>query len=508
NHPLDCPICDQGGECELQDVAMGYGNDVSRYVEGKRVVLDKSIGPLISTELTRCIHCTRCVRFGEEIAGIRELGMTSRGENARIATYIKDAVTSEMSGNVIDLCPVGALTAKPSRYAARAWEMTQHASVAPHDCVGSNIFVHTLRDEVIRVVPRDNEAINEAWISDRDRFSYEAIDSEQRLQAPMLKVDGEWRETDWDTALRFVADSLRHVIEEHGAEKILALVSPASTTEELYLAQKIMRALGSGNIDHRLRQADFSGQASAPVMPWLGQNIEDLSSLDAALLIASNVRKEQPIIAHRLRQAAVKNNAKIHLLNTRSYEHHFPLASNTAVAQQYLARHLAGIAKAAYAAAKTDVPPQLANYVESAISDKLYKDIVKQLQQADNSSVLLGEQAAMHPDFSVLCALASAIAELTGSRFGYLSQGANAAGAWLAGALPHRGPAGDADALKGEHVGHVGALNAAATLLLNIEPDLDIANAHALINSLQQNDLVVAITAFTSNALYATADVL
>jgi NADH-quinone oxidoreductase subunit G len=508
NHPLDCPICDQGGECELQDVAMGYGNDVSQYVEGKRVVLDRSIGPLISTELTRCIHCTRCVRFGEEIAGIRELGMTSRGEYARIATYIQEAVSSEMSGNVIDICPVGALTAKPSRFAARAWEMTQHASIAPHDCVGSNIFVHTLRNEVMRVVPRDNEAINETWISDRDRFSYEGVNSRQRLLKPMLKRNGVWQETDWDTALQFSADTLRAVIAEHGAEKVLALVSASSTTEELYLAQKIMRALGCGNIDHRLRQSDFSDQDTAPIMPWLGQNIEDLAALDAALLISSNVRKEQPIIAHRLRQAVIKRGAKIHLLNTRQYPHHFPLESNTAVAQQHLVSHLAAIAKAAFAANKQAVPKHLAKILATAVSEKYYKEIVKQLMKADNSSVVLGEQAAMHPDFSVLRALAAAIAEQTGSRFAYLSSGANTAGAWLAGAVPHRGPAGTIATVGGEHIGHLGPMTPVASLLLNVEPDLDAANSQALMGALQNNELVVAITAFTSDALLTTASVL
>jgi len=508
NHPLDCPICDQGGECELQDLAMGYGRDISQYVEGKRVVLDRSIGPLISTELTRCIHCTRCVRFGEEIAGIRELGMTRRGEHARISTYIQGTVTSEMSGNVIDICPVGALTAKPSRFAARAWEMTQHASVAAHDCVGSNIFVHTLRNEVVRVVPRDNEAINEAWISDRDRFSYEGVHSQQRLLRPMLKRDGAWQETSWDEALQFTAEALKAAIAEHGAEKVLALLSASSTTEELYLAQKLLRALGSGNIDHRLRQSDFSDQDTAPIMPWLGQNIEDLASLDAALLIASNVRKEQPIIAHRLRQAAVKNNAKIHLLNMREYPHHFPLESNTAVAQQHLVGHLAAIAKAAFAASKQPVPEQLAKVIASAVNEKYYKEIVKQLVKADNSSVLLGEQAAMHPDFSVLRALACAIAEQTGSRLGYLSAGANSAGAWLAGALPHRGPAGNDEVVRGDHLGHLGPIEAKVTVLLNVEPDLDVASSHALLSSLGDNELVVAVTAFTSDALLAGADVL
>ncbi len=508
NHPLDCPICDQGGECELQDVAMGYGNDVSQYVEGKRVVLDKSIGPLISTELTRCIHCTRCVRFGEEIAGVRELGMTSRGEHARIATYIQEAVTSEMSGNVIDICPVGALTAKPSRFAARAWEMTQHPSIAAHDCVGSNIFVHTLRNKVIRVVPRDNEAINEAWISDRDRFSYEALQSEQRLRTPMLKQNGEWLEVDWDTALEFSAKALKSVVEEHGGDKILALLSPNSTTEELYLAQKLMRALGCGNIDHRLRQSDFSDQDEAPVMPWLGQNIEDLSNLDAALLVGANVRKEQPIVAHRLRQAAIKRDAQIHLLNTREYPHHFPLASNTAVAQQHLVSHLAAIAKTALAVSKHDVPNYLKKIIAAAASETSYREIVAQLTKAENSTVFLGEQAAMHPDFSVLRSLAAVIAEQTGSRLGYLSAGANAAGAWLAGAVPHRGAAGKTDAVRGEHLGHLGLINPVACFLLNVEPELDVANAHALLSAIADDKLIVAMTAFTSPALLATADLL
>ncbi|MCK4706475.1 MAG: NADH-quinone oxidoreductase subunit NuoG, partial [Gammaproteobacteria bacterium] len=278
NHPLDCPICDQGGECELQDVAMAYGQDVSQYSETKRVVFDKNIGPLIATELTRCIHCTRCVRFGEEIAGVREMGMTSRGDRACIATFMNSAVTSELSGNVIDLCPVGALTAKPSRFTARAWEMIQHASVAPHDCVGSNVFVHTSRNDMVRVVPRDNEAINEVWISDRDRFSYEGVNSKDRLTAPMVKHNGEWKETDWDTAMGVASDKIKAMLEDKkgGADKIAALVSPSSTLEELYLAQKLMRSMGSGNIDHRLRQSDFNDQDSAPVIPWLGQNIEDL----------------------------------------------------------------------------------------------------------------------------------------------------------------------------------------------------------------------------------------
>ncbi len=524
NHPLDCPICDQGGECELQDVAMAYGQDVSQYVEGKRVVFDQSIGPLIATELTRCIHCTRCVRFGEEIAGVREMGMTSRGDRSRIATYMDQAVTSELSGNVIDICPVGSLTAKPSRYSARAWEMIQHASIAPHDCVGSNIFVHTSRNDVIRVVPRDNEAINEVWISDRDRFSYEGINSEERLTAPMVKHEGEWKQVDWDFAIGLASDKIIEILEdeEAGADKIAALVSPSSTLEELYLAQKLMRSMGSNNIDHRLRQSDFSDQDSAPVMPWLGQNIEDLENLNAALLIDSNVRKEQPMISHRLRKAAVNNAAQISFVNPRAYEFNFPVASNISVAQQNLVAELALIAAAAYKASKNAMAAHLKKMLTGLKPTVEHKAIVSQLKSAENSTVLLGNLAAMHPNFSALRALTEAIAKETGSVLGYLSEGANTAGAWLAGAVPHRGAAGEAlvvedesseneaaeteTVAQGYHAGDINEQSPSAVILLNVEPDFD--SVHAVKQTLQQANMVVAITAFDSPSLRETADVL
>ncbi|MCW8922860.1 MAG: NADH-quinone oxidoreductase subunit NuoG [Gammaproteobacteria bacterium] len=516
NHPLDCPICDQGGECELQDVAMAYGNDVSQYSDSKRVVFDKSIGPLIATELTRCIHCTRCVRFGEEIAGVRELGMTSRGDRSRIATYMDQAVTSELSGNVIDICPVGALTAKPSRYSARAWEMIQHASIAPHDCVGSNIFVHTSRKDVIRVVPRDNEAINEVWISDRDRFSYEGINSDERLTAPMVKHEGEWKQVDWNIAMGVASDRITEILEdeEAGAGKIAALVSPSSTLEELYLAQKLMRSIGSNNIDHRLRQSDFRDQASAPVMPWLGQNIEDLENLNAALLIGSNVRKEQPMISHRLRKAAVNNAAQISFVNSRAYEFNFPVASNISVAQQNLAAELALIAAAAYKASKNAMAAHLKKTLTGLKPTVEHKAIVSQLKTAGNSTVLLGNLAAMHPNYSALRALAEAIATETGSVLGYLSEGANTAGAWLAGAIPHRGAAGEAlpaeeeneAAVQGYHAGDINQQSPSAVILLNVEPEFD--SVHRIKETLQQANMVVAISVFDSPSLRETADVL
>jgi NADH-quinone oxidoreductase subunit G len=517
NHPLDCPICDQGGECELQDVAMGYGQDVSEYVEGKRVVFDKNIGPLIATELTRCIHCTRCVRFGREIAGLRELGMTGRGENALISTFLERSVDSELSGNVIDLCPVGALTAKPSRYGARSWEMVQHASIAPHDCIGSNVYIHTLRGEVKRVVPRDNEAINEVWISDRDRFSYEGLVSEERVNAPMVRKDGVWVDADWDEALQLAASQIREAMTAASGDDIsdvdpssslAAFVSPSSTLEEMYLLQKLMRALGSGSIDHRLRQSDFSDQDNAPVMPWLGQDIANLENLDAALLIGSNTRKEQPIINHRLRKAAVNKQAQISFINPRSFDTNFPVANNISVAQQHWIDELAAVASAAYAVSGNPVPAYIADVVAKAKPQQTHQTLVQQLQQGENTTVLVGNQATMHPSFSAIRTLAGAIASETGSLFGYLSDGANSAGAWLAGAVPHRGPCNTVDAIKGRTINDWLEHAPSAAVLVNIEPEYDVAHSQGLLDTLKSANAVVAITAFKSPALENVASVI
>ncbi|HPE73096.1 MAG TPA: NADH-quinone oxidoreductase subunit NuoG, partial [Candidatus Competibacter sp.] len=355
NHPLDCPICDQGGECELQDMALGYGADVSRFAERKRVVRDKNIGPLIATDMTRCIHCTRCVRFGEEVAGLRELGATGRGESVEIGTYVAHSVGSELSGNVIDLCPVGALTAKPSRYRGRSWEYVQHPAIAPHDSVGSNIFIHTLRGQVMRVVPRENEAINETWISDRDRFSYEGIYSDDRLSRPWAKGG----EADWEVALETASKGLREVIAQHGAEAVGFLLSPTATVEELYLAQKLARGLGVANIDHRLRQADFSDQDAAPVFPWLGQELADLEKVGAALLIGSNVRMEQPLAGHRLRKAALAG-GRILLINPRDFEFLFPVAAKVIADPAGMVAALVGVAQAVAELKGQDLPTELA----------------------------------------------------------------------------------------------------------------------------------------------------
>ncbi len=396
NHPLDCPICDQGGECELQDIALGYGGDVSRFAERKRVVQDKDIGPLIATEMTRCIHCTRCVRFGDEIAGLRELGATGRGEHMEIGTYVAHSVASELSGNVIDLCPVGALTAKPSRFKGRSWEYVQHAAIAPHDSVGSNIFIHTLRGQVMRVVPRENEAINETWISDRDRFSYEGIYSDDRLANPLL--DGV--EVGWEAALEATAKGLKEVIAQYGADSVGFLVSPTATVEEMYLAQKLARGLGVTNIDHRLRQADFSDQDTAPVFPWLGQDVADLEKVKSALLVGSNVRMEQPLAGHRLRKAALAG-GRMMFINPRDFEFRFPAAAKIIADPAGMVAALAGVAQAVAELKGEILPASLAGLVTGAPGEA-ERTIAARLVDNAQATVLLGNFGVAHPGFAQL----------------------------------------------------------------------------------------------------------
>ena len=508
NHPLDCPICDQGGECELQDVSMGYGGDVSKYSDIKRVVVDKNIGPLIATELTRCIQCTRCIRFGEEIAGMRELGATGRGDRMEIGTYIEKSLDSEMSGNVIDICPVGALTAKPSRYTGRAWEMAQHSAVAPHDSVGSNIYIHTLRGEVIRVVPRDNEAVNEVWISDRDRYSYRGIYAKDRAKVPLIKKEGQWVECSWDEALQAAVSGIQSVTNTSGAEQLAAWVSPNSTLEELYLLQKILRGLGSGNLEHRLRQTDFSDQTADPVMPWLGQEIPNLQTIQAALLIGSNVRKEQPLFAHRLRKAVVRRQARVSFVNPRAFDWHFPIAQECTGSASAMLEHLAGIARAAYELSGQSVPAHLSAVVSSANITEDHKQIASDLKQAEQATVLLGNIAHQHPQFSVLRALAAAIAEQTNSVLGYLPEAANTAGAWLAGAVPHRGPAGNTDVVQGMSLAEQIDNPRKALITFNTEPEFDSFNGTKVLEAVKRADYVVAISSYVTDSLRSYADVI
>ncbi len=505
NHPLDCPICDQGGECDLQDIAVGFGKDESRYSEFKRVVQDKDIGPLIATEMTRCIHCTRCVRFGQEVAGVREMGATGRGEHTRIGTYVERTVSSEMSGNIIDLCPVGALTSKPYRYTGRPWENQTHRSIAAHDGVGSNIDIETRRNKVMRVLPVENEAINEIWLSDRDRFSYLGLSHEERLSTPMIKQGEEWKQTDWQTALNYAYEGLKTVMDKDGADSVGALVSPSATTEEMYLLQKLMRGLGSNNIDHRLRQADFSAQQQASRFPALGQPIAELENNDAVLLVGSWLRKDQPILGHRLRKAALKG-GKIMAVNAVEFDFNFALEETLISAPSAMPASLAGICKALLTLTGATAAEGLDKLLANVTASDAHLDMAKHLHAAEQATVLLGSQAMSQHNYADLYALSSMIAELSGAVFAVVADGANAAGGWLSGAIPHRNVAGEAS--NGKHAGDMTAQGMKAFLLMNIEPEFDTANPAQALQAMQNADFVVSLSAYVTDEMKAYADVL
>ena len=479
NHPLDCPICDQGGECQLQDLAVGYGSSSSRYEEEKRVVPVKDVGPLISMqEMSRCIHCTRCVRFGQEVAGIMELGMVNRGEHAEITTVVGDTVDSELSGNMIDICPVGALTSKPFRYSARTWELSRRKSVAPHDSTGSNLIVQVKNHKVMRVVPFENEEINECWIADRDRFSYEALNSDERLTKPMLKQGGVWKEVDWQTALEYVANGLQQIKNDHGASAIGALVSPHSTVEELYLAGKLVRGVGSENIDYRLRNAEFT---AAQGVQWLGMPIATLSNLQSALVVGSNLRKDHPLFAQRIRQAT-KKGCKVFSINDRVYDWALPVAASVVAAGDW-AQALADVA-AAVAEAKGVTAPVAGQAHDEA------KAIAAALLAGEQKAVLLGNAAAHHAQASTLLALANWIAEQTGATAGYLTEAANTVGAQWVKAVPAAGGMNAAQMISG---------NVKAAILLNVEPEFDSAAGKAAVAGLNKAQMVVTLSPFKAN---------
>lgn len=481
NHPLDCPICDQGGECQLQDLAVGYGGGSSRYEEEKRVVQHKDVGPLISMEeMSRCIHCTRCVRFGQEIAGAMELGMSNRGEHSEIETFVGGTVDSELSGNMIDLCPVGALTSKPFRYQARTWELSRRKSISPHDSTGANLIVQVKSGRVLRVVPYENEAVNECWIADRDRFSYEALNSEGRLTSPMIKQGGNWREVDWKTALEYVANGLEQVRTEKGAGAIGALVSPHCTVEELYLANALVRGLGSENIDYRLRHADFT---TSPGIRWLGMPIAALSRLNAVLVVGSNLRKDHPLFAQRIRQAA-RHGCVVSRVDSTATDWALPVSSTMVAETGKWVKALADIA-AAIAVRKGISPPieGQKNEVAMAIAESL-------LDGGENKAILLGNAAAHHARASSILALANWIGEHTGAQVGYLTEAANTVGAQLVGAMPGPGGLNASQMLTG---------GLGAALLLNNEPVHDSAAGHAAVAGLSGIGMVVTLSPFKAN---------
>ncbi|HET7811577.1 MAG TPA: NADH-quinone oxidoreductase subunit NuoG [Steroidobacteraceae bacterium] len=501
NHPLDCPICDQGGECELQDLAMGFGRDISRFTERKRVVKDKDLGPLVSTDMTRCIHCTRCVRFTSEVAGFQELGTTGRGEHMEIGTYIERAVEHELSGNIIDLCPVGALNSKPFRYRARGWEMTQAALVSPHDGVGTNIYGHVLRGKLMRVVPRANEAINETWIADRDRYSYEGVYSADRLGAPLVREGTEWKQVSWEVALETAAKGLKAA----GAE-LATLASPSATVEELYLLGRLTRGLGSFNIDHRLRQADFRDQDADPSAPGLGGlAIAAIDQLDALLVVGSNLRREVPVLAHRVRKAA-RAGAKVAFVNPARYDYLFPVA---AYLESRPASQLADLA-AIYAAALDGAAaaPHLTSLVAGAQVNTAHRSIAAALKNGSKRAIWLGALALRHPAYADLRAVAAALAKATGATLGTLAEGGNAAGAYLAGAVPHRDAAGLKPGVTGKSARDMLAAPQKTYLLFGgTEPWADGIAGDAL-KALAGAPFVVAATPYADETLKSVAHVL
>lgn len=498
NHPLDCPICDQGGECELQDLAVDAGGSESHFNEIKRVVIDKDIGALISTEMTRCIQCTRCVRFGEEIAGLREMGATGRGDRVEIGTFVEQSLQSELSGNIIDICPVGALTAKPSRYKARPWEVIQTPSIASHDSVGSNLYLHSFKHQLVRAVTRENEAINECWISDRDRFSYQGLTAKDRLQSPMIKQDDVWKTVEWSVALEAVAERINATT----SEQIGALISPRATVEEHYLLQKILRDKGVNNIDHRLRQSDFYGQEVAPLFPHLGVKIAELEQQNAVLLVGSNVRQEQPMINHRLRKAALSG-AQIMAVNLRQYDFNYEMAQQLSGNAAEMMQQLAAIASAS-----GDVPVALNDLVEGIKPTEIEKQMADNLKRADNALILLGNIAVSHPQYSALRALAVVISKNTGARFGSLAESANTVGAWIAGTIPHRKSSGETVNPIGKNTSEMLEKGLEMFILLDIEPEFDCDNPQQALSTLVKADCVVAVTPFAGTTLKSYADIL
>ncbi len=493
NHPLDCPICDQGGECQLQDLAVGYGGGASRYQEPKRSVMHKDIGPLVSTEeMNRCIHCTRCVRFGQEIAGVMELGMAYRGEHSEIMSFVNSTVDSELSGNMIDLCPVGALTSKPYRYTARNWELSRRKSVSPHDGLGSNLAVQVRDNKVLRVVPIENEAINECWISDKDRFSYEGLNVPERLTKPMLKQDGKWIEVDWQTALEYVANGLRQIAGA-GADQIAALATPHCTLEELYLLQKLLRGIGSNNIDFRLRQSDFSADGKQSGVPWLGMPVAEINSRDRFLIVGSFLRKDHPLLAQRVRQA-VKGGAQASIVHSSDDDLLMPVASKSIVAPDEMVKMLAQILKA-LVAEKSAVPsPEVQKSIDTVQPSEQARAIANSLAGGERSAVLLGNFAQQHPQASQIALLSGQIAALCGAKFGFLGEAANSVGGYLAGAVPFAGGA------TGMNAAQMVAAPRKAYILLNVEPELDMHDPQQAMAAISSADMVVALSSFKNRA--------
>ncbi|MDD3353842.1 NADH-quinone oxidoreductase subunit NuoG [Zoogloea sp.] len=501
NHPLDCPICDQGGECQLQDLSVGYGAGQSRYQEEKRVVANKDLGPLVSTDMTRCINCTRCVRFTSEIAGLMELGQAFRGEHAEIMTFVEKTVDTELSGNIIDLCPVGALTSKPFRFDARAWEMSRRKSVSPHDSLGSNLIVQVKHDTVKRVLPLENEAINECWLSDKDRFSYEALTAGERLAKPMVKQGGQWLETDWSTALEYVVNGLRSIQADHGKDSVGALVSPHSTLEEMYLVQSLMRGIGSDNVDFRLRQVDFSNDGKMAGAPWLGMPIAETGTLDRLLVVGSFFRKDHPLLAQRVRQG-IKKGLKLSAINSAFDDWQMPVANTLCVAPSGMAAALLAVLKALVEVTGKDAGPAFTDALQGVSASSEARAIAESLASGRRAAVWLGNAAVQHGAAATLHAISQEIAQLAGARFGVIGEAANSVGGYIAGAIPFGSEGHGKNAVQMLTQGLKGYV------LFNLEAELDTAFGNQAAEMIGKAEMVALCTPFKSAKALEYADVL
>lgn len=501
NHPLDCPICDQGGECQLQDLSVGYGSTQSRYQEEKRVVSNKDLGSLVATDMTRCINCTRCVRFTSEIAGLMELGQAYRGEHAEIMPFVEKTLETELSGNIIDLCPVGALTSKPFRFGARAWEMSRRKSVSPHDSLGSNLVIQVKHDQVKRVLPLENESLNECWLSDKDRFSYQALSGDGRLTRPMVKQEGKWIEVDWHQAVEYVVGSLKSIRNEHGPESIGALASPHLTLEELSLLRKLMDGLGSDNIDFRLRQRDFASDERLTGAPWLGMKVEDIGALDNLLLIGSFFRKDHPLVAQRVRQA-IKRGLRLSAVNPAFDDWHMPIANKLCVSPSQMVMSLARIAKALSDDTGRSLGLEFVEACSEITIDEVSRAISRDLCAGNSVAVWLGNYSVHHENASLIHALAGEIARLSKGRLGVVGDAANSVGGYLAGAVPF------GNGRSGKNVVQMLESPLKAYVVAGVEPDLDINDGVSALAALKQAETVIVLSSFRSDVVLDLADVI
>lgn len=509
NHPLDCPICDQGGECELQDLTIGYGCSSSRFIEKKRSFTDYDLGPLVSTDVTRCILCSRCVRFCEEIAGTNDLGIINRGSNSRIFTFLKNHLTSEISGNVIDLCPVGALTAKPSKFKFRAWELVQHPFIGHHDCVGSNLYVHVFRDKIIRVVPKRNELLNESWISNRDRFSYEGLYSKDKLRYPIFKDNGMWKKISWDNAYKYIFDNLTDIKNKFGSDQLGCVASSNSTIEELFLLQKFIRSLGSNNLDHRLKQLDFSNQDKYPFYPGLNMNFDDIDKMDCVFLIGSDIVNEQPIIALKLRKI-IRNGGKVFVLNPVDFSFSMNLTGKFIVNPREFLSILKLLVKGlSDKINKSDLSFKMDSSLDFSKFNNVYKNFIDIFLEAKNKLILLGSFVYSSPDYSKIVSISTLLSKLTKSNYGIMTDGTNSNGAWLTGFIPHRLPGGKVISKDiGLDTFGMFSKGLKSYVLFGLEVEHDLLYPKLAIDSLIKSDFVVSFSSFKSDVLLEVSNII